>query len=169
MHIPFFFLIILFVIWLGYETRKHSGQQAKESKNFWDRESDSLLTPRKPLDDVNFITIPDEIIPETIVSPSSDAEREINDLADELKTLQSKKIADLSAYTNTDLRLKYGVPNFAMLMDADTCFGRLVQIMPAIISNLLDAGRKDDAARVFDFCRTNGIDSNMLRKLADSF
>lgn len=167
MHIPFFFLIILFVIWLGYETRKNTKNQVNDSKRFWERESDALMTPRKPVDDVNFIEIPEDVIPAVIEKPSTDAEREINELTGELKALQSKKIADLSEFTNTDLRLKYGVPNFTMLMDADTNFSRLVQFMPLLIGNLLEAGHRDEAGRLLEFCNSNGIKSGAISRLAD--
>lgn len=167
MHIPFFFLIILFIVWLGYEIKKNSRQHEKDSKSFWERESDSLLTPRKPIDDVKFITIPDEIIPAVIENPVNDPEREINELSDELRSLQSKKIADLTEYTNTDLRLKYGVPNFAMLMDADTTYARLVQLLPALIRNLRDADHRDEACELLRFCSDNDIKSSLISKLED--
>lgn len=169
MHIPFFFLIILFVVWLGYEVKKNTGLHEKDSKKFWERESDALLTPRKPVDDVAFITIPDEVIPALVESPSTDYEREINELSSELRTLQSQKIADLSEYTNTDLRLKYGVPNFAMLMDADTNYGRLVQFMPGLLSALINSGRNEDAGRLIDFCKANNVTSSAIKRLADDF
>lgn len=165
MHIPFFFLIILFVLWLGYEVHKNNRAAKDSSKEFWARESEALMTPRKPIDDVKFIEIPDEIIPAKSVSPDNDTEREINELISELEALKKRQIADLSDYTNTDLRLKYGTVNFTRLSNADTAFARVVQIMPALISNLKTSGRTEEADVLLQFCERANISSNAINKL----
>ena len=192
--------VLIFTAWLGYEIKKSSRQNAKESHDFWARESEALLTPRKSIDDVVFITIPKEIIPRKVVyvppvpeeaeenAPTDDAiaptdfdeddededEEEdtlaaayerINTLSAELKALSKAKIADLSEYTNTDLRLKYGSPNFTMLSGADANYTRLVQILPVLISTLREAGKNEEAERLLDFCDENSIVTGKIKNL----
>ena len=203
MHLPYILIcVLIFTAWLGYEIKKNSRANAKESADFWSREHEALMTPRKSIDDVVFITIPKEIIPKKVVynppeseAPGSDdasddpgavsangyydedededeeentietAYERINTLSAELRTLSKAKIADLSEYTNTDLRLKYGVPNFTLLSTADTNYTRLVQIMPILISSLREVGMYEEADRLLTFCDENSISSGKIKNL----
>ena len=201
MHLPYILIcVLIFTAWLGYEIKKNSRANAKESADFWSREHEALMTPRKSIDDVVFITIPKEIIPKKVVynppeseAPGSDdatddpgvsdydeydedeedeeentleaAYERINTLSAELRTLSKAKIADLSEYTNTDLRLKYGTPNFTMLSTADTNYTRLVQMMPILVSSLREVGMNEEADRLLDFCDENSITSGKIRNL----
>ncbi|MBO4559914.1 MAG: hypothetical protein J5712_07535 [Lachnospiraceae bacterium] len=187
--------VLLFTAWLCYTIKKSSRESAKDSADFWARESESLMTPRKSIDDVVFITIPKEIIPKKVVyTPPEKEDRDdatddpgvsdcdeydedeeentleaayecINTLSSELRSLSKAKIADLSEYTNTDLRLKYGTPNFTMLSTADTNYTRLVQMMPALVSSLREVGMNAEADRLLDFCDENSITSGKIRNL----
>ena len=190
--------VLLFTAWLCYTIKKSSRESAKDSADFWARESESLMTPRKSIDDVVFITIPKEIIPKKVVyTPAEKEDRDdatddpgvsdydeydedeedeeentleaayerINTLSAELRTLSKAKIADLSEYTNTDLRLKYGTPNFTMLSTADTNYTRLVQMMPILVSSLREVGMNEEADRLLDFCDENSITSGKIRNL----
>ena len=201
MHLPYILIcVLIFTAWLGYEIKKNSRANAKESADFWSREHEALMTPRKSIDDVVFITIPKEIIPKKVVynppeseAPGSDdatddpgvsdydeydedeedeeentleaAYERINTLSAELRTLSKAKIADLSEYTNTDLRLKYGTPNFTMLSTSDTNYTRLVQMMPILVSSLREVGMNEEADRLLDFCDENSITSGKIRNL----
>ncbi len=93
----------------------------------------------------------------------------INTLSAELKVLSKKQIADLSEYTNTDLRIKYGSPNFNQLFEADNNFTRLVQIMPILINSLIKIGKVEEAAGLLDFCDENAIVTGELKKLRSEF
>ncbi|MCR5428929.1 MAG: hypothetical protein K6F16_08060 [Lachnospiraceae bacterium] len=198
MHFPYILAcVLIFTAWLGYEIKKSSRADAKDSADFWAREHEALMTPRKSIDDVVFITIPKEIIPKKVVCnpperelpddasddpappdpddyDEDDEEEEdtlatayerINTLSAELRSLSKVKIADLSEYTNTDLRLKYGTPNFTMLSTADTNYTRLVQLIPTLVSSLREAGMDEDAERILDFCDENSITSGKIRNL----
>lgn len=169
MHIPFFFLILLFIGWLAYEIKKNSKQSQNSSKEFWARESESLLTPRRSTEDVVYITVPEEIIPLEIIDASDEDSVRINELSAELKELSSKPVSDLSSYTNTDLRLKYGVPNFNSLWEADNNYARLVQLLPKLISVLMDRGMSEEAGKLLQFCEDNNISTAELTRLKNDF
>ena len=203
-------LVMIFVAWLNYELKKTSRQDSSGRAKFWARESEALLTPRKSIDDVNFITIPKEIIPKKIkpevkpqdAAPEGDASgssavsdliiktefpeddddedddededtsdsyethvERINTYSSELKALSKLKIADLSEYTNTDLRLKYGSPNFNLLFEADNNFTRLIQILPNLIHSLIRIGKCQEAAKLLNFCDENCIVTGEIKKL----
>lgn len=173
--IPLFFLIILFVVWLGYEIKKGNRDSKKASEDFWKKEHEAFLTPRKSIDDIRFIVIPDEIIPSALEclpegfdntdNEGEDNLCELNAMIDELRKLSASKIADLSAYTNTELRLRYGAPNFTELSNADTAFTRLLRLIPKLVECLREFGLDDDAKKLLDFCDQNGITSKKIRAL----
>ena len=167
---PILFIVLIFVIWLSYEIKKSSKGSKDSSKQFWERESEALLTPRKSLDDINFITIPENILPPVDFEIPADCEdttpyERVKTLGTELATLSKAQIADLSEYSNTELRLKYGSPNFTRLSNADTNYTRLVQIMPVLISSLRKTGANEEADKLIDFCKNNSITSNAIRSL----
>lgn len=179
--IPLFFLILLFVLWLGYEIKKSTRASKKNSEDFWDRENEALLTPRKSTDDIHFIMIPKDLIPaplssvpEWAVALESDEDTDYEELLDdlnglisELTKLSDSKIADLSAYTNTELRLKYGSPNFTELSNADTAYTRLVQLMASLIGLLKVFKMNEEARALLDFCKEEGISSSKINALND--
>lgn len=172
-RIPLFFLIILFVVWLGYEIKKTSRATKKDSEAFWKKEHDAFLTPRKPIDDINFITIPDEVIPAALTRvpdgyEDEDGEElmaELNAMIGEFRKLAGSQMADLSAYTNTELRLRYGAPNFTELSNADTAYTRLVQLIPSMVKTLRELGLNEEASKLIEFCGQNGISSARIRAL----
>ncbi len=171
---PILVIALIFVVWLGYEIKKSSGDSAADSKQFWARESEALMTPRKSIDDVKFITIPEDIIPNIDFEIPADCEdptpyERIESLSKELLTMSKNKVADLSEYTNTDLRLKYGSPNFTLLSTADTNYSRLVQLMPLLLSSLIETGRADEARKLLDFCEENGVSSLALTRIKNDF
>lgn len=171
---PILVLALIFVVWLGYEIKKSSGDSAADSKQFWARESEALMTPRKSIDDVHFITIPEEVIPNSEFDIPEDCDdptpyERIKTLSKELLTMSQSKVADLSEYTNTDLRLKYGSPNFTLLSTADTNYSRLVQLMPILLSSLIETKRFDEAHKLLDFCEENGVSSLALTRIKNDF
>ena len=212
------FSVLAFVAWLGYRIKKSTREDTNKSAQFWARESEALLTPRKSIADVKFIKVPEDIIPgaepdipdtdsvsgsETASEPTDDDERpadisynarniiesvefdvdvdedekpelseeeareRILTLSEELRHLSKAKIADLSEYTNTDLRIKYGSPNFTKLSKADANYTLLVQILPILIQSLMTVNRRSEARKLLDFCDENGISTGRLKKLRE--
>lgn len=161
---PILFIVLLFIVWLTYELRKGSRKATENSKTFWEKEHEALTTPRQSTADISFITIPDDIIPDEILDADSSLLNEINELSAKLKEMSSIKIADLSAYTNTELRLRYGAPNFKMLSEADINFSYLSGTVSALLSDLIEAGMSDDAEKLYNFAVSVGIETRTVRE-----
>ena len=66
-YYPIFGIFVIFVLWQAYERKKADKLSAKASEDFWQRESDANNVRRKPLDNEDYITIPDEILVETLL------------------------------------------------------------------------------------------------------
>lgn len=159
-------IVLIFVIWLGYEIKKSRRAGEQQSKEFWDRENEALLSARKSTADILFIEVPDEIIPPVVIDAEDEDSLSVNTLISELESLRGTKIADLSEYTNTDLRIKYGTANFTWLSEADTRFASLVRIMSGLITLLVKTSRSDDARILIDYCGRNGISTRSITEAA---
>ena len=165
---PILFIVLIFVFWLGYELRKSNRKSSSSSEAFWQQEHDAFLTPRKSIEDVAFVTVPAEVIPDEILDADTDILREINLLSDRMRSLADCQIADLSGYTNTELRLKYGAPNFTMLSNADNCFSDLTVTVSKLLPLLIEAGMAGSAEKLCRFALSSGLDTRAIRSAADS-
>lgn len=153
MSIPYFGLVIIFVVWLSYELHKARRNDRKASEQFWDRELAATSVRRQSTADVNFIQFDTSVLPEDRGEPDS----ELESLCDRIEKLSVKKIADLSAYSNTDLKLKYGIANFQELSEADTRFTALTPLVGSLCKYLYDNGRSAEAVRLCEYAVNIGI------------
>ena len=63
MKMPFFASFIIFIILVSYEISKSRKNSRKIRQTYWDRENAANSTRRKPLDNLNYITIPFDSLP----------------------------------------------------------------------------------------------------------
>ena len=153
MKIPVFGLVMIFVIWLTYELKKHTREEARTQKEFWERERKSGFVPRKSTNDIHFITITEEFLPKDRGESGS----ELNELCNRILSFQDKKIADLSSMTNTELKERYGTGNFTSLSEADTNFTSLVPLLGNLCTLLFEEGRLAEAEAVAAFSVESGV------------
>ena len=94
-------------------------------REFWECEYRANFTRKKPLDDLNYITVPEHLLsmkPELMTDELAECLSELQDLSD-------AKIVNLTGYTNTDLKLKYGTANITILSDCDFHYTNLVKLL----------------------------------------
>lgn len=120
---------------------------AKESDGrFWNREDQANQIRRKDISNLPYITIPLEKFPIGI----SDDE-ELTDYENDLKTLASRKILNLSHQSNTDLKLAYGPANLPALSEYDQNYTTLLRNLVAYADCLIKNGFKAEAVPVLEF------------------
>ena len=83
--------------------------------DFWEKELAANRTKRKPLDDLNYIQIPLDTFPMSVLSDNP-VILECHEILTELST---EKIVNLTGISNTDLKLQYGAPNIKILSAYD--------------------------------------------------
>lgn len=116
---------IIFIIWLTYELKKHEKQEKDAMDSFWAKERAANRVRKKPLDDLNFVTIPSAFIPASLLSDHET----VQSCLCILEELSGKKIVNLTGYSNTDLKMKYGAANLTLLSEYDenyTLFARTI-------------------------------------------
>ncbi len=161
MKFPFFASFIVFCIWLSYEIRKNRKNQENTTDAFWERESKANNTRRKPLDDLNYIKIPFDILP----MDALEDDPVIKECRDTLYTISESPIVNLTGISNTDLKLKYGAPNIDFLMLCDQRYTVLARTLQRFAQVLYDNALVREAQTVLEFAITTGTDVSSSYKL----
>lgn len=154
MRLPFLASFIIFIIWLTYELRKSRRKEEKLEKQFWAREREANNTRRKPLDGLSFISIPLNELPLETASDNP----QIQEYTDILRTLSTKKIVNLTGYTNTDLKLMYGAPNITELTEYDQNYTLLARTLQQWATTLFELGYSTEAKTILEFAISTDTD-----------
>ena len=146
MAFPFLGLFIIFLSDPHYNLKRETAQQKKVTEDFWSREDQANQIRRKDISNLPYITIPLEKFP---IGISEDEEITYNE--NDLKTLASRKILNLSHQSNTDLKLAYGPANLPALSEYDQNYTTLLRNLVAYADCLIKNGFKSEAVPVLEF------------------
>lgn len=152
--------VILFIIVLFYFIKRSSREADNALENFRKRESEADNTRKKPLDDLNYITIPDEIFRMNRDSDDNDCQSAVK----VFDSLKDQKIVNLTGISNTDLKLAYGAPNLPILAQYDQNYTVLARSLDRYASFLTKSGNTDDAVKVLEFAVETGSDISSTYK-----
>ncbi|MBR4169281.1 MAG: hypothetical protein IKR47_06120 [Lachnospiraceae bacterium] len=116
-------------------------------EQFWDRERKANSTRRKPLTDLDFISIPYDSLPFTgeVGNPV------IMENEAFLLGLKDAKIVNLNGISNTDLKLRYGVANLTDLTEYDQNYTEMIRTLADWGEELQKLGRTEEAVKVLEF------------------
>lgn len=145
-------ILLVFVIWLRYEIRVSNKFQKEASENYWQTDKESNNTRRVDISNLDYISIPVESLP---MDDKKDAT--LNSYRDKILQLSNKKVINLTGYTNTDLKFKYGVANLSILSEYDKNYTTLVSILQKWGDRLYEKGFIQDGKSVLEFavsCKT---------------
>lgn len=167
-NIPFpsiFVCFLIFIAWMHYEKHKAMKKETRLAEEFWQREEEANRTRNKDISHLPMLQIDQEQIP----MPESSDE---NTCYYQEKVLKSMNLPmmDLSQYTNTDLKLAYGVGNFKTLSDYDENFNSFLMNLSNLGKAYLHTGLLPEAATVFRLCLDSGSRSTRdYKALADCY
>lgn len=146
-------MVLIFILWLQYEIRKSSRFSKKATDRFWDKEKQANLTRKADITDLNYITLSTQSLP-----LSDKEDQTINSYRDSILKLADKKIINLTGYTNTELKGKYGAANIQLLTEYDNNYLLLVSMLQKWGQRLYDMGYNADAVAVLEYavsCHTD--------------
>ncbi len=128
MKFPFFasFIIFIGVFWICQ--RRNQRASDKSLKSYLNREHLANETRKKSLDQLDYIKIPTSLL--EAENPSQDAK--LTELLDQLQTLSTLTIVNLTGLSNTDLKLAYGPANLPKLTEYDLHYTKLARTLNAI-------------------------------------
>ena len=138
-----YFILILFL--LQHNMKKNSKKEKINNETFRKRESEANSVRKKDISGLDYIRIPD-----TLTCPDTQDERILKEWHT-IEALKEKKILNLSGFTNTDLKLEYGVGNLTDLTDYDNNYVTLSRSLARIAELLTEQGLKKEAAAFLEF------------------
>ena len=121
------FIVSILVINLFLYMRNSKTNKSMEQirNDFWTKERKANLTTRKTISDIDYIKIPINDLP--IVAQTNDSE--LAYIQSKIIKLSKEPIANFTGYSNTDLKLKYGVGNINHIIECDTNFTAFATLM----------------------------------------
>lgn len=148
--------------------KRHNRSEKNQQEQFWEREKRANQVRRKPLDDLDYVTIPLENLPTAVMTEDVIVQDCLNTLA----SLSREKIVNLAGYTNTDLKLTYGTANITALSQYDQNFTLLAQTLQKWADTLYNAGYMAETRQILEYAvlsiRTDaGTSYRLLASLYD--
>ncbi|MBQ6888233.1 MAG: hypothetical protein IJN54_12070 [Lachnospiraceae bacterium] len=166
MKLPLFASFIVFCVWVSYQLKRQRTKEARLDDSYWAREAAANNTRKKPLDDVEYITIPFDFLPMHTLAEDN----KVAECHQILLSLRDQKIVNLTGLTNTDLKLRYGVANLNFLADCDQRYTSLARTLQKWASLLYEAGYTDDAKTILEFAVSTKTDvSSTYALLSDIY
>ena len=152
-------LIFAAMVFLYVLMSKKRGTAAQD--NFWAREQAANNTRRKSLDDLDYIRLPMDEFPMTLLQDVPKAE----DYKQIICSLNEQPIVNFTGITNTELKLRYGAPNINLLISYDQNYTLLVRTLQQWAEALYDAGYIDEARQMLEFSVSTGTDVSATYRL----
>ncbi len=164
MKILFLASLFLFFWVFCRQMKRHTSSLQEEQRSFWQRERAANSVRKKPLDDLNYITIPLDKLP-----ANSHADDEtVADCISTLTVLSEHPIVNLTGITNTDLKLTYGTANITVLTEYDQNYTLLVTTLQKWADTLYALGDTAGTVTLLEYAVSIGSDVSKTYSLLAS-
>ena len=153
-HMPIFLIcIIVFVIWFRVKIKKANKETNIQNAQYWEREEQANFARKKDITNLEYLTVDDNEL--MLKTPANDEEA---DLIQQLKDCSHRKMLNLSAYSNTDLKEKYGVVNLEELSNCDQNYLYFIRALSNWGRYLYEHDDPDRAQKVMELSLRIGSD-----------
>jgi hypothetical protein len=146
----FFFFATILICFLIAKSKINTKD---ETQNIRSREAEANSVRRKDISGLAYICIPvDELPLDALLSHN------LKKLHDTLLLLSEKNILNLSAYTNTDLKMMYGPANLEELSVCDENFTLLIRTLQKAGEKLAEENDNTSAMKLLEYAVSIGSD-----------
>lgn len=145
--------VITFCFIISRSIANHNRNADKGLKSFWENEAKANATRKTDISSLDYITVDVALLPMDKLKEAG-----FENLAEQLDNLSTKKIINLSMYSNTDLKLMYGAANLNELSDCDNNYTLTIRLLNKIGKVLIDAGKNDLAMEFLSYGISIGSD-----------
>lgn len=145
---------IIFIILLTHTLKKHEKAENNALNEFWEKERQANQTRKKSLDGLDYVEIPFQYIPKSLLADDAD----VQDCIQILEALSTKKIVNLTGYSNTDLKLQYGTANLTVLSEYDENYTLYARTLYKLARIYYDNGYDSNAALLLEKGVESGTD-----------
>lgn len=140
----FFFIMFSLCLLVARSVIMSRNSDNNDSKKLWEREAEANSVRKQDISKLNYILLPIDKLPMQSLLDIGE-----HKLYDELSAFASIKALNLSAYTNTELKLLYGPANLEELSRYDDNFTSLIRLLHKAGTLLSNA---NDSIDVNDTC-----------------
>ena len=161
-----YFIIILIVIQLYLKKSTRSGSE--RSKKYWEREQKANSTRKQDISTLNYIkwddslpAIDNSLTLADILNNSPEALKAYNNI----QTLKTEPMLNLSEYSNTDLKLKYGVANLDTLTQYEDNYTSFIKSLSELGHILIEHKDISDATAFLEYAVRIGSDIRLTYSL----
>ncbi|MBO7357786.1 MAG: hypothetical protein J6U37_04605 [Lachnospiraceae bacterium] len=145
------FLFFINFIYLKFISRRDTGADDA----FWEREAEANFVRKKPLDDLPYIKLPDDLPLSTALD-----DPDVKSYVDTILYLKEKRILNLQGYTNTDLKFMYGAGNLETVSLYDSNFEDITLALQGLADKLLSLNHEEEAVKIMEYLVS--IDADLL-------
>lgn len=146
-------LVLLLCVWIFYEKKKSTQIDTEARETFIETEKQANLARSKDISNLDYIKVPFHKLPLT-----KGIDGTFDEYIDSLLTISEKPIVNLSKFSNTDLKLQYGIANFDRLSEYDENYFTLIQTLAAYGCSLYEKKHLEDAKAVLEYAVAIGSD-----------
>lgn len=140
---------LVFIVWLSYELKKNEKKSKEGLQEFLKTEAEANNTRKQDISNLDYVFFSLSSLPEY-----KGTNPDILSQQKRLLFFEGKQMLNLSAYTNTQLKLMYGAANLDILSAADVNFINFSRELFKYGQLLYDEGQEDQALEVLEY----GID-----------
>ena len=164
MNFPFFASFLIFIVVLQHNLRKGKKAQEQSEAAFWKREFSANDVRKRSLDDLVYVKFPaTDFYPIHLLDTEScslflEKNPEVKEILSRFVFLENQKIVNLTEYTNTDLKYKYGVANLNTLTEYDTNYNELITLLHNYGSIYIREGYENQALSILEYAVSIGTD-----------
>lgn len=155
---------IIFASIVSIFIKRSNRNTEKEQLSFWEKEQQANDVRRRPLDDLDYVSIPLDTLPVTAMAE----DETVRDCLDTLSALSGEKIVNFAGITNTDLKLTYGTANISVLSQYDQNFTLLVQTLQKWAETLHRAGYTAETCQILEYAVSVHSDAGTSYRLLAS-
>ena len=164
MNFGFLASLITFALLISYNIKRYSKRGRNQDSDFWSREARANSVRRKSLDGLNYVRIPLESFPTHLLNEDSS----VMECIEIIEALTSRKIVNLTGWSNKDLKLEYGTANITQLSEYDQNYTLLARTLQKWADILIETGHVKDAVVLMEFAVSTNTDvSRTYYQLAD--
>lgn len=146
--------VLIFSAGIFLYLKFNKDKKSTPTEDFLERERAANSTRRKPLDDLDYIAIPLEEFPMSLLEDVP----KVDDYKQIIRSLSEQPVVNFTGLSNTELKLQYGAPNIDLLMRYDQNYTLLARTLQQWAQALYDAGFVDEARRMLEFSVSTGTD-----------
>lgn len=156
--IPVFFIsFVLFILFFSFRRNRQTKSQEDANEAFLERERLANTTRKKDISNLDYLPF---VI--TDVPLSSHSDDKLAKQTAVLQELSGKKIINLSAYSNTDLKLMYGPANLNDLTEYDDNYHMLAAALLDYAQRASELEEYDAAIAILEYAMRLKIDSSRI-------